>query len=774
MSKVSIYRILILAFFYFFLGCSQPEEMISGIPRVATNEMVFTNSNGAVFEGNIISSKGNIVDHGFQWRKTGSVDIDFISGGPLTETKFSLEVNSGFEERDSYEVRAFITTTTHKAFGQWVKFSGAGSIAPLVSEISPTEGTWGDTVTITGKYFSNKPGGAIAEFNGIPSIVVSNSDSVIKVKVPFDFINAATAQIRVKVGSRLGTSNQQFSLFSTELYKLIPASAGSSTEITIIGKYLHPTSSQLLFDQVSINIKEYFRDSLKIILPKEVTPGLKDVTLISGPFTKTLAKAFRRNSPQLIEINPPLGFYGDTIVLKGENFGSKFSDNKVQVNFNGEFVNVIDVNENELKILVPIIPRPELEFVITADYVSSQSDLKFRIEKPKIEDLWPNEVLYPGQTLAIKGNNFYPYTYSYPNPYRIEIDGHLADVVSASKTELKVRVPLTASYSSTANVIQFDTTVVKSNELLITPIARKSDFPGGQRSSATSFTIGDKAYILSGRALSTIESNEVFEFNLTNKTWRTVENFPGEPRYGATAYTLDNKGYVLGGYSVSGAPLRDLWEYDPASNSWAKKNSYLFHPLEAFNLGGRIFCVSDITFIVVPPSTEISGVGYETLFWEYDKVLDSWTRRSSPSYTLKRNELGQYYFTMQVGDALIIGVFVPELNSYVYKQYNAEEDEWLDKGLTAINGISPITFDYNSNGYLLTNGYLYRYNLNSNHWQLIEKDLSELLWYGGQPNKFRFNNFWYFTLFDYNGRIFGGPYLEYKNMMYEFNCNLID
>jgi hypothetical protein len=126
---------------------------------------------------------------------------------------------------------------------------------------------------------------------------------------------------------------------------------------------------------------------------------------------------------------------------------------------------------------------------------------------------------------------------------------------------------------------------------------------------------------------------------------------------------------------------------------------------------------------------------------------------------------------MQIGANLTIGYLDANYGAYVYQQYNTQGDAWIDKGYVEINGNSPITFDYAGNGYLLVNEQLHKYDPNLNQWNLLEEDLSNLLWQGGDPIKFRMNDFWYFGLFSYNGR-----YLEslasYRNMMLEFNCQL--
>lgn len=741
--------------------------MLQGIPRLVTGKNIFTSPSGAVFEAELISrGAGTIIDHGFQWREVGKFEIDFVSLGPLDQERFQKEVNHGFQESKQYEVRAFTRTSSQKAYGMWIKFRGAGSLGPMITAINPKQGTWGDTLTVNGNHFSYNRELIKVEFGEVTGELVSTTDNQIKVIVPAGFIKTSTTTIRVKAADKFVNSSDQFSLFASQVLQVTPAKGGSGTLVTVRGKYFNTLSCSVKFGGITIPINRIFKDSLTLNLPKEIPPGVKDVTVLSGPFEATLPKAFTRNSPNLLEIIPDTGFYGDTVILRGENFGSKFPDNLVSIY--GETTTIIDVKENELKVVIPVVSRPTLKFSITADNVTSESGKTFKIVNPRITDLLPDRPLYPGQLLTIKGENFYPSIYNYPYSYKVKINSKDAHVVSASYLQLQVELPLLSVNMSPVNVIHFDTITVSSVESIVTPVTWSSSVPGDQGARAVSFSIGNKSYILSGMLMSTVLGNEVYEYNSLNKSWRKVKSFPGQARYGATAFTINNKGYVLGGYGSSGLALRDLWEYDPVIDTWTKKKDYLFHPVEAFNLNGEIFCISDITYITIPPSTEISGFGYNTEFWKYDPVSDSWIVKATPPYTLRRDAYYDY-FTMQVGGVLTTGYLSSE--GYLYNQYNVHNDEWLSMGLVNLDANSPITFDYGGNGYLLGNKKLYKYNPALNQWSLLESNLSNVMWQGGQPIKFRVNNSWYFALFSYN-QYYLEPHIAYKNMLLELNCNL--
>lgn len=745
-------------------SCSEVESLLTDIPRVVTNKEVLAGNSGAIFQAEVITpGKDIIIDHGFEWRVEGTTLLDFTSLGKLEGNQFQAEINRAFEEQKQYEVRAYIKSSTFKGYGEWVKFSGAGSLAPMIISIKPKQATWGDTLTISGKYFSSIKDVVKAEFGDVEGDLITTTDTLIKVRVPFTFVKSSSTSIRLKVGSKYTNSNELFYLYPLQLTQVTPNKGRSGETITIKGRYFNPFNSTVKFGNVTITAEKIFKDSLKLIMPKEVVAGANDVIVSSGPFVVTLPNGFNRNSPKLLEVIPATGFYGDTVVLRGEHFGSKFTDN--QVSLREAFANIIEVKENELKLIIPTVAYPELKFSITADYTTSISTQIFKIENPIVNDLLPNGPIYPGQVITIKGKNFYPSLYNYPYSYRVNVNNQEALVLSASTSTLKAEFPLLSVNTSPVTLINFDTIKVTSTEQLVTPITWSSTIPGGQRNKAVSFTIGGKSYLLTGLVDGNVD-NEVYEFDPLQKSWKTLGSFPGTARYGATAFSINNKGYVMGGYKSSGSALRDLWEYDPANDSWTKKKDYLFHPMEAFNLNGEIYCFSDVNYTITPPSTEIDGFGYYTGFWKYDPATDSWNQKLNPAFGLQRN-LYTDYFTMQVGGLLTVGYLTPE--GYLYSRYNIQNDEWISMGLADINGNSPFTFDYGGNGYLVTNKYLYKYDVNLNQWQLLESDLN-YLWQGGEPIKFRTSQSWYFGLFKYNQ----WSYFQdaFKNKLIEFNCNL--
>jgi len=109
-----------------------------------------------------------------------------------------------------------------------------------------------------------------------------------------------------------------------------------------------------------------------------------------------------------------------------------------------------------------------------------------------------------------------------------------------------------------------------------------SDFPGTPRASATSFVVGDKAYICLGRSGGNGSGflNDLWEFNSVDSSWTRKANLPEsfKARVKAVAGVIGLKAYVgMGAVSPYVEPnkqFNDFWEYDTQTDTWTRKADF--------------------------------------------------------------------------------------------------------------------------------------------------------------------------------------------------------
>lgn len=729
--------------------CSNEKPFNVSYPRVITDQKIVVTSVGVKFKGSVLAYGSQpIVDHGFEWRQiTLSTYVNNVSLGKFIKNTFEVEIVRGFETSNVYEVRAFVKTAKLISYGDWIEFSGAGSLPPVVVDFSPKFGTWGDTITIKGSNFSFSPSISFAKFDDVNASVLSTSDTLVKVVVPAEFISLSKTKIKITVGTRIILTNDFFKLNEPIISDVSPTKGGSQTEVLVAGKYFNTKNLSIVFGGINVSPSEKSNSGFKFKVPKEVKAGETDLSFMSGPFTVMAQKIFYRNSPILSEMTPRDGFYGDVVTLVGEGFGSQFNDNKIETE--GAELVIVEKNINTLKVIVPKLAKSLLKFSITADFVKTQSDLTFAINPPEITSVYPKDAVFPGQSIVIKGNRFYSQPSGYLEYYPYDIlmnDLVAAKVITAETDLLRVEMPLVSSYSSTLSISLLGKKLTESTEAINTPIVKAMTLPGYNRSQTASFSIGNTGYIIGG-AINNEEilDNQVLTFDAIAKSFSVVRDFPGKPRKQAIGFASGGRGYLLGGKDQNNLNLFELWEYDPTNDQWSKKMNCPFLPYKIFNVASGVYCASDVDLYQYFPST------------------DTWMKKKQLPFSLSNNP---YHFTMQVNEK----IYISSENNFTYQlfQYDDQNDLWLSRGSMNFNNREVnFSFEYGGLGIIMVNSNaFYKYNPVNSQWDLLADKVGKIYMDDNSTVKLRINDKWYFGLWRYNSYIVDEGL---RNILYEFD-----
>ena len=229
------------------------------------------------------------------------------------------------------------------------------------------------------------------------------------------------------------------------------------------------------------------------------------------------------------------------------------------------------------------------------------------------------------------------------------------------------------------------------------------DFEGVARSYGISFTIGDKAYVISGYdGDERVRLQDCWEFDPIKNQWLKRASLPGIGRTSAIGFSVNGKGYIGTGYDGTNK-LKDFWEYDPVSNVWTQKNNF---PGTA-RYGAVAFSVNDKGYIL----GGFDG-NYLKDLWEYDSNTDTWTQKTS----LPGNK--RFNASAFVIDDIAYVVGGNNNGTYVadFWAYNASTDTWekkrdiensndeetYDDEYTSIRRQNATTFVIDGLGYLAT------------------------------------------------------------------------
>lgn len=135
------------------------------------------------------------------------------------------------------------------------------------------------------------------------------------------------------------------------------------------------------------------------------------------------------------------------------------------------------------------------------------------------------------------------------------------------------------------------------------------DFPDTSRSNAAAFSIGNYGYI--GTGFDGIHRfSSFYQYDVAGHQWTKKADFPGGARYDAVGFAVGGKGYIGTGYSVYA--LSDFYQYDPVNDTWART------PGTDLNFSKRrgavAFVYNDKAYIV----TGSNNGAMTRDFWEFD------------------------------------------------------------------------------------------------------------------------------------------------------------
>ena len=144
-----------------------------------------------------------------------------------------------------------------------------------------------------------------------------------------------------------------------------------------------------------------------------------------------------------------------------------------------------------------------------------------------------------------------------------------------------------------------------------------AEFPGTPRAYATSFVIGNKAYVTGG---SSQGDNDLWEYNPENNQWTKKADYPGGCSSRAVSLSINGRAYV--GFGWSGSTCKDFWEYKPATDQWIAKPEF---PGEA-RYDAFAVSLKHKGYLMTGINQATTGDSFHTDLWEYEPNGEVWTK----------------------------------------------------------------------------------------------------------------------------------------------------
>ena len=168
---------------------------------------------------------------------------------------------------------------------------------------------------------------------------------------------------------------------------------------------------------------------------------------------------------------------------------------------------------------------------------------------------------------------------------------------------------------------------------------QKADVGNAERYAAVGFSIGNKGYIGTGQVAfngGSYLAKDFWEYNPASNTWNQKADFGGAGRNFATSFSIGTKGYIgTGRVSTS---TKDFWEYNPSANVWTQKPDFGGTARDiatSFSIGAKGYIGTGLS----------ASVKYND-FWEYDAGYSySWSPGGQTISSITVNATGSYTVT---------------------------------------------------------------------------------------------------------------------------------
>ena len=403
--------------------------------------------------------------------------------------------------------------------------------APVVTSFTPTSGTVGTEVTVTGQNFNIA--GAKVKFGGIQALTLTvNSDTEIKVTVP---AGAASGKITVETPAGTGFSSTDFTVVGgPTVTSFTPVTGQAGISVTINGtNFVNVTSVK--FNGTEVGAANFtVNSSVKITaaVPAGSTSGTISVTSPSG--TGSSSSNFTViGLPTIASFTPSNGPVGAGITITGTGFTSVNS-----VKFNGVTATFTANSETQITAVVPATATTGTITVINVAGPGSSANSFTVILPPLISSISPTNRV-TGSTLIITGSNL-------ANATSVNFNATVVTtLISNTDSEIQVVVPgsLSAGAVNVSVVTAAGTSNTKTLTIIPAPVITDlkpnvsyKGFPIMIRGSNLSGTVGVKIGSTDATIMTVYDSTVIVTIpgTMFNGTYTVTVSNDGGPSNGLT------------------------------------------------------------------------------------------------------------------------------------------------------------------------------------------------------------------------------------------------
>ncbi|MBN1968730.1 MAG: IPT/TIG domain-containing protein [Candidatus Delongbacteria bacterium] len=548
------------------MKCDKDEITSRDYPRLKTLPVSEITEEGAIFNAEIIfRGDFEIINYGFVWAESENPTISnserIIYSDNIQSNNYSETIETTLKENVPYFVRAFLETNDYIVYGENVSFISLGSKAPEIYSFSPTSGTWGDTINITGDNFSYIKENNNVELGELKAQIISSTDSTLSALVPAQK-NEDIVNLKVSIFGNSSYADEKFNYLIPNIFSVNPINVTFGDTITITGENFGTSIlwNTVLIKNIEAEIINVNKTKIEFIVPTELSNKSNTITLNSVGKQLEVSEQLTLKPPEISSFSPLKATVPNQIItIYGENFNPNEDYNSIQIK--GVEANIINSEQNAISVELPdeLIPYYNISVFDTVDIemtIAEQSILSVE----KLEIYW--------QSTWTKKNDFPGSARYNAVAFSIGEYGYFGTGVTEDDFELL------------NDFWKYDPSSDQWVDI--------NDLPGNPRAGASAFTIGNLGFVGLGSEDFYWDNpdndanhfKDFYSYNPAIEDWVRIADFSGIGRHSAASFAINSKGYIATGWWGKDDPdgkskvTHDAWQYDPEIDSWTEIENF--------------------------------------------------------------------------------------------------------------------------------------------------------------------------------------------------------
>ena len=310
---------------------------------------------------------------------------------------------------------------------------------PVIASLVPAHAPPGAEVRIVGDHFSARLTENNVTIGGLPVVVRTATPTELAVIVP---TGAATGPFTVTVTGAGSASSASFTVdVGVAITSFEPAVASPGARVTLHGTGFAARASgeRVFVNGTTARIASTSATEIAIDVPAHATTGTLLVDVRGSGQAYSSAPLTILAAPTVASIEPTSGVIGATVHVRGTGFGTDIR--QVAVSVHGVALTVRNVTDTEITAEIASGSSSDHLSVVIHGLPAVLSHETFSVLVPVAVSGFSPEQGGPGTDVTITGTGFSTTTAD----DRVTITGMPCTVVSATPTELHVRMPTASS-----------------------------------------------------------------------------------------------------------------------------------------------------------------------------------------------------------------------------------------------------------------------------------------------------------------------------------------